>query len=122
MGIEFVVETQLVCVITSSGQILTYDPSTDSTDVVACISARPSACCWSPDQELLILATHDQRLLSFSQSFELLSDKDLNPDESGCGQSVTVGWGSKETQFHGSEGKAAAKEQQVNTGFSQWNE
>ena len=41
---------------------------------------------------------------------------DLNAAEYGNNQFVTVGWGKKETQFHGSEGKAAAKAKQVIVG------
>lgn len=41
---------------------------------------------------------------------------DLNSDEYGKNQFITVGWGKKETQFHGSQGKAAAKAKDVIVG------
>jgi elongator complex protein 1 len=114
IGIEFIIERQIICLIRSCGQILCHDPQTGSCEVAAVTSAGIYAASWSPDQDVLLIAQDDERLVVYTQFFELLSDTNLNPAEKGCAESVNVGWGSKETQFHGSEGKAAARlKQQV---------
>ena len=43
-----------------------------------------------------------------TRDFEPLSEVELDQEAFGDGQFVNIGWGAKETQFHGSEGKAAA--------------
>lgn len=43
-----------------------------------------------------------------TRDFDVLSEAPLKTSEFGDEQSVNVGWGSKETQFHGSQGKSAA--------------
>ncbi|XP_015608261.1 putative elongator complex protein 1 [Cephus cinctus] len=63
----------------------------------------------SPDQEILILVTGSEIVVTMTTNFQIISEVDLNAPDFGEKQFVTVGWGKKETQFHGSEGKAAAK-------------
>lgn len=100
--------------IRSCGQILVYDPQNQTCEVAAVAPAGVCAASWSPDQDILLLAQDNHRLVAYTQFFELLSDTNLNPVEKGYAETVNVGWGSKETQFHGSEGKAAARlKQQV---------
>jgi elongator complex protein 1 len=66
---------------------------------------------WSPDESLLVLTTGNQTLLYMTHDFALLSEQPLHPGDEGREQQVNVGWGKKETQFHGSEGKQAALKQ-----------
>lgn len=46
-------------------------------------------------------------------SFDPINEADLQLEGFGENQFITVGWGKKETQFHGSEGKAAALSKQT---------
>lgn len=62
---------------------------------------------WSPDQELLVLVTKDFNVILMSCTFDPIKESYLLCDEFGEKQFITVGWGKKETQFHGSEGKQA---------------
>lgn len=62
---------------------------------------------WSPDQELLVLVTKDFNVVLMSCTFDPIKESNLLCDEFGEKQFITVGWGKKETQFHGSEGKQA---------------
>lgn len=64
---------------------------------------------WSPDQELLVLVTKDMNTILMSCTFDPICETNLLDKEFGEQQFITVGWGKKETQFHGSEGKQAAK-------------
>lgn len=64
---------------------------------------------WSPDQELLVLVTKDMKTILMSCMFDPVHEVQLLSQEFGEQEFVAVGWGKKETQFHGSEGKQAAK-------------
>lgn len=63
---------------------------------------------WSPDQELLVLVTKEMNMILMNM-FDPMSEVNLLNEEFGEKQFITVGWGKKETQFHGSAGKQAAK-------------
>ena len=56
-----------------------------------------------------MIITGENKLILLSPDFQVLNESDLDnesvPLEKGL---VALGWGKKETQFHGSEGKAAA--------------
>ena len=53
-----------------------------------------------------------------TKDFDALSEMAMQPSEFGEAEFITVGWGKKETQFHGSEGKMAAKKKaQVSVGW-----
>ncbi|GAA5883430.1 hypothetical protein JCM3774_004277 [Rhodotorula dairenensis] len=63
---------------------------------------------WSPDDELLAIVTGDDQLLTLTKTFEPLSESPLHTTSFGVDAPVSVGWGHKSTQFHGSVGKSAA--------------
>ncbi|XP_046559311.1 LOW QUALITY PROTEIN: putative elongator complex protein 1 [Haliotis rubra] len=65
---------------------------------------------WSPDLEVLVLATGDETLIMMTREFDPITEVSQHPQDTGEAALVDVGWGKKETQFHGSEGKAAAQE------------
>ena len=48
-----------------------------------------------------------------TSTFDVLLDRHLKMNEKGEDQPVNVGWGSKQTQFHGSLGKSAAQASSV---------
>lgn len=64
----------------------------------------------SPDGELLVLVTGDGQLIIMSRSslFPLHEASLQSLSASYTDRSISVGWGKKETQFHGSAGKQAA--------------
>ncbi|GBP91737.1 A disintegrin and metalloproteinase with thrombospondin motifs 7 [Eumeta japonica] len=64
---------------------------------------------WSPDEELVVVVTKNLNAILMSCSFDPLTEVNLTNEEFGEKEFITVGWGKKETQFHGSEGKQAAK-------------
>ncbi|KAF8260574.1 IKI3 family-domain-containing protein [Lactarius quietus] len=67
------------------------------------------AAAWSPDDSLLILVTGEGKLILMNPSFDVLHESILHTEEFGEDAPINVGWGSKQTQFHGSLGKAAAQ-------------
>ncbi|XP_076170382.1 elongator complex protein 1 isoform X1 [Ptiloglossa arizonensis] len=62
----------------------------------------------SPDHEIIVVITVDGIVITMVSTFQIISEVDLYALDFGQKQFVTVGWGKKETQFHGSEGKRAA--------------
>ncbi|XP_066585259.1 elongator complex protein 1 isoform X2 [Prorops nasuta] len=62
----------------------------------------------SPDHELFVFVTVEGTIIVMLSTFEIVSEVNLYSSDFGQKQFVTVGWGKKETQFHGSIGKTAA--------------
>ncbi|ESK87867.1 pol ii transcription elongation factor [Moniliophthora roreri MCA 2997] len=67
------------------------------------------AASWSPDESLLALITGDAKLILMTSEFDVLSEGPMETTDFGKDAPINVGWGSKQTQFHGSLGKAAAQ-------------
>ena len=61
----------------------------------------------SPDLEMLVLVTGEMAVVTMTRDYSPVQEVSLLEAGQGAGAQVTVGWGSKETQFHGSEGKEA---------------
>lgn len=116
VSMEFILEERCLCIIWSSGVILRYDiadeillpheyPIVGGADCVA----------WSPDQEYFVVtSSRANKLTIFNKLFDVIVQHPLNPSEYGSEQLVSVGWGSKETQFHGSLGKSAREKKSEN--------
>nr|CAG32111.1 hypothetical protein RCJMB04_17o18 [Gallus gallus] len=113
VGIEYLPELECVCVATATGDILLCNLSTKQVECVGSVDGGLSAMSWSPDQELVLLATGQQTLIMMTRDFEPITEKQIHQDEFGEGKFIAVGWGKKETQFHGSEGKQAAQRKQT---------
>ncbi|KAF7791354.1 hypothetical protein EIP86_002368 [Pleurotus ostreatoroseus] len=103
-------DTRTLVLIMRGGEIATAAIEEDpiSTDVVGNVDAGILAASWSPDDSSLVLATGDDKLILMTSTFEVVSETALHPAEFGEDAPINVGWGSKQTQFHGSLGKAAA--------------
>ncbi|NXG73414.1 ELP1 protein, partial [Baryphthengus martii] len=113
VGIEDLPERECVCVATAGGDILLCNLSTKQVECVGSVESGLSTMSWSPDQELVLLATGQQTLIMMTRDFEPITEKHIHQDEFGEGKFVALGWGKKETQFHGSEGKQAAQRKQT---------
>ncbi|XP_014675329.1 PREDICTED: elongator complex protein 1-like, partial [Priapulus caudatus] len=104
-GLQYLMENDCLCVATVQGNIILYHKE---VEVVGCVDTGIRAVSWSPDQELVVIATGSDTLIMMTKDFDPLTEVSMNPEEFGEAKPVTVGWGKKETQFHGSEGKQAA--------------
>lgn len=69
-----------------------------------CESAVVNIVC-SPDYERIVLLTEQGQVVLVTQCFEALNDFNIAEITLTEQPLVNVGWGKKETQFHGSEGK-----------------
>lgn len=60
---------------------------------------------WSPDQEIVVVVTSDFTCFVLDSGYQTLAETLMVEDDFGDEEFVNVGWGKKETQFHGSAGK-----------------
>uniref|UniRef100_A0A8C7UBP6 Elongator complex protein 1 n=1 Tax=Oncorhynchus mykiss TaxID=8022 RepID=A0A8C7UBP6_ONCMY len=82
-------------------------------ECVGSVDSGLSAMSWSPDQELVTLTTGQDTIIMMTKNFEPITEVGIHQDDFGEGKFITVGWGKKETQFHGSEGKHAAQKKTI---------
>lgn len=128
-----------LCLITAGGDIVLVSLQQDeqgglanpSPQIVGSVEQGILSASWSPDEETVILVVpadegaastsadpQPEKLLVMSREFEVLDEKIIR--EQGRGEEqVSVGWGSKTTQFHGTAGKAAARIAEVPEGEEQ---
>ena len=68
---------------------------------------------WNPDLTMGVVITEKAKLYLITMDLQLITEIDLNDESSlPTAKYVNVGWGSKSTQFHGTEGKMAAQVKQ----------
>ncbi|EJD08171.1 IkappaB kinase complex, IKAP component [Fomitiporia mediterranea MF3/22] len=104
-------EAQSLAIITKGGDIglLSVEEESNNFEVIGSIEAGISTAGWCPDESIVVVVTGDEKVLVMTTNFDVLLEQPLHSDDPGEAQQVNVGWGSKQTQFHGSLGKAAAQ-------------
>lgn len=113
VGIQDLPGQDSVCVATASGDVILCSLGTLQLECVGSVASGLSVMSWSPDNELLLLVTGQQTLIMMTKDFEPVMERQIHQDDFGESKFVTLGWGKKETQFHGSEGRQAAFQMQV---------
>ncbi|XP_076056074.1 elongator complex protein 1 [Oratosquilla oratoria] len=108
IAVDSITSLDELCVITYS-DVLCVNVDTQQVEVAGSVSAGIEAASWSSDEELLALCTGDARVIIMTSNFDCVNEFDLNSAKFGEAAFVDVGWGKKETQFHGTQGKGAAK-------------
>jgi len=81
-------------------------PGEEKIEIVGSIDAGITAACWSPDEELLVVATRADTILFMTADFEVASNITLLPEDAKLSKHVNVGWGKSETQFRGRGARA----------------
>jgi elongator complex protein 1 len=114
------VSGESVFLATRSGDILFYNILTSQVESVGSVEDGLLGMTWSPDQELAVFSTGTGSLLLMTHTLDPSGDSgselvpvtevSMCPAEFGQAEPVTVGWGKKSTQFHGSAGKQSAQE------------
>ncbi|MEE6508366.1 hypothetical protein FKM82_020719, partial [Ascaphus truei] len=122
VGIQDVSEQVSVCVATATGDVILYNLNSGQLECVGSVDSGIVAMSWSPDQELVLLVTGQQTLIMMTKDFEPITETPIHQDDFGEGKFITVGWGKKETQFHGSEGKAARLKSAASQPASLWDD
>ncbi|XP_053673500.1 elongator complex protein 1 [Anopheles nili] len=110
IAVEHLLLTGELCCALSEGSVVVYNLNTSVSSVPTHCGHGIKAMQWSPDQELVVFVDGNMNVVTMIGSeYEAISEVQLNDDTFGDRQFMSVGWGKKETQFHGSAGKAAAK-------------
>ena len=110
VDLEYCSITQELYAACESGDIMrmtTVGPEFEC-DVVTELGINLQCMKLSPDHEIIVAITENGTVITMVSTFDVIAEVDLYAPEFGQKQFVTVGWGKKETQFHGSEGKRAA--------------
>uniref|UniRef100_A0A673YWU7 Elongator complex protein 1 n=1 Tax=Salmo trutta TaxID=8032 RepID=A0A673YWU7_SALTR len=113
VGIQDLPDQESVCVATATGDVILYNLNTNQLECVGSVDSGLSAMSWSPDQELVTLTTGQDTIIMMTKDFEPITEFGIHQDDFGEGKFITVGWGKKETQFHGSEGKRTAQRKTI---------
>lgn len=84
----------------------------EKAEIIGRISDGVLCASWSPSGDLVCLVTGKRQLLLLTADFDLVHEGPVEQDDSDE-RFVNVGWGKKETQFHGTAGKAAAQKRET---------
>ena len=91
-----------------SGLLISVEIGLKTVEVVGNLSVGLEGAWTSPDDELLVLGASDGAVILMTcGDFEPLLEFDPDEATDAAFANVNVGWGAKETQFHGKAGKAA---------------
>nr|XP_015807305.2 elongator complex protein 1 isoform X2 [Nothobranchius furzeri] len=109
VGLQDLAELQSAYLATAGGDVVLFNLNTGQLECVGSVDSGLTSMSWSPDEELVILTTGQETFIMMTKDFEPITEVGIHQDDFGEGKFITVGWGKKETQFHGSEGKQAAR-------------
>lgn len=109
VGLQDLAELESACLATAGGDVVLFNFNTCQLECVGSVDSGLTSMTWSPDEELVVLTTGQETIIMMTKEFEPITEVGIHQDDFGEGKFITVGWGKKETQFHGSEGKEAAK-------------
>lgn len=109
-------DTLTTCVIMAGGDMITVTedeegvaiPGEAHVEIVGTLLPSIAGARWSPDEELLVVATGDAKVVFMSRSWHVITEVGLSVDDLKLSKHVSVGWGKKETQFQGRGAKAKA--------------
>ncbi|KAG5640485.1 hypothetical protein DXG03_008338, partial [Asterophora parasitica] len=110
ISLRVIPEARRLSAIMRNGDITMISLEEDATvEVEGTVEPWISAASWSPDESLLVVITGEDKLILMTSTFDVLSEAPIHAHDFGEDAPINVGWGSKQTQFHGSLGKAAAQ-------------
>lgn len=112
IGLEYCIITQALYCAYDCGDIVSIDITNESHfeyEIIAKFDSGLRYMQLSPDHEIITAVTGAGTVVTIVSDFQVISEVNLYSLDFGEKQFISVGWGRKDTQFHGSEGKAAAK-------------
>lgn len=119
VGAEFLQLDNVICLASGAGEVLLVNPETGATTEGTYCDVGIERMAWSPNQEVVAFVTRTHNVVLMTSTFDVIAEQPLDAELSEDQQFVNVGWGKKETQFHGSEGKQAAKQTGGDQGATQ---
>lgn len=103
-------DTRTIVLILAGGDIIVVreepEPGQDLIEIVGSVDSGIAAAQWSPDEELLVIATCENTVLFMTRDFDSTANVTQSPEDVKVSDHVSVGWGKKETQFEGRGAKA----------------
>jgi hypothetical protein len=75
VAFEYQVDLDALCVATSDGKIITHSLETSESECVGEIETGIQAMRWSPDYELVVFVTGEQKMLVMTREWEVLAEK-----------------------------------------------
>jgi elongator complex protein 1 len=110
LSLHYFADTTSACLVFEGGDIIVVReqplPGEHTIENIGSIEEGISAAAWSPDEELLAIATKADTLIYMTRDFEPNINIKLSPEDVKVSSHVSVGWGKKETQFQGKRAKA----------------
>lgn len=110
LDLQYFADTRTTCFVLEGGDLIIVreEPQADEEliEIVGSVDAGIAAAKWSPDEELLVLATKAETLLFMTRTFEATASLELTVKDLEVSNHVSVGWGKAETQFKGRGAKA----------------
>lgn len=108
VGFEYLSLNNELCVATEAGEVIVYNLHQSTDESVTFCEGGLLAMCWSHDQEVVVFVTQAKSLVVMNSAYDVVAEMNLLDENFGDEAFINVGWGKKETQFHGTEGKQAA--------------
>ncbi|GAB0088746.1 Elongator complex protein 1 [Sergentomyia squamirostris] len=109
---EYLMLSGDICAAKISGEILLWNSQSQKCDEVGFCGDNISSMSWSPDQEIVLFTTESSKIIVMDSLFDIIEEVNLLESDFGEKEFVVLGWGKKETQFHGSAGKRAAQKKE----------
>ena len=110
LNLHYFPDIETACLVLAGGDIIVVressSPDEERIEIVGSVDVGISAASWSPDGELLAIATNAGTFLYMTRDFENVADIQFTPDDLKVSKHVSVGWGKSETQFKGKGAKA----------------
>ena len=110
LNLQYFPDSSTACIVLRGGDIAVVrenpQDGEEKIEVVGSVDAGISAAAWSPDEELLAIATSADTFLFMTRDFESFTDVTFTSDDLKASRHVSVGWGKTETQFKGKGAKA----------------
>ena len=109
LDLHYFSDSLIVCLVLAGGDIVIVreepQPGEEKIEIVGSVDAGISAASWSPDEELLAIATKASTLVYMTRDFDPIADVAFSVDDLEASNHVSIGWGKKETQFKGKKAR-----------------
>ncbi|ELW64582.1 Elongator complex protein 1 [Tupaia chinensis] len=90
VGIQDLLDQESVCVATGSGDVILCNLTTHQLECVGSVASGISVMSWSPDQELVLLATGEQTLIMMTKDFEPIMEQQIHQDDFGESEQTLI--------------------------------
>lgn len=105
INLEYILDLECVLFVCANGELFKFSLEADEFENVGSVENGLLCAEWSPDQELVTLVSADYKIILLTKNCDNVSEFSLSSAEFGEALPVALGWGKRETQFKGKEGK-----------------